>query len=284
MNRPTGVDDADLDTVTRLVRSAGTSFYRGMRILPRERRYAMFAIYAFCRAVDDIADGAASWEEKRRALEAWRARVAAFCTGTGDDAVARVLAAAVPRYGLRQMDFTAVIDGMAMDAETPMVAPDLATLDLYCDRVAGAVGRLSVRVFGDASEAADRVAGALGRALQLTNILRDLAEDADRGRLYLPAEWLAAAHVPANPAAALASPHLPQVLARLSALAHHHFDLAERAMAQCNARAMRPARLMGTTYATLLARLERRGWQRLDESVSVPRWQKLWFALRHSLP
>ena len=281
MNRPVGVIEADLADVASLVRDAGTSFYRGMWILPREQRFAMFAVYAFCRAVDDIADGTASWEEKSRLLDAWRVRVANLCTGVADDPVTRVLAAAVPRYGLRKVDFEAIIDGMAMDAERPIVAPPLALLDLYCDRVACAVGRLSVRVFGDASEAADRVAGSLGRALQLTNILRDLAEDAERGRLYLPAEWLAQACVPASPQAALLSPQLPNVLARLAALAHHHFDLADRAMAKCNGRAMRPARLMGATYAALLDRIEWRGWDHIDEPMRLPRWQKLWLALRH---
>ncbi len=283
MSRETGVTEADLADVASLVRDAGTSFYRGMWILPRERRFAMFAIYAFCRAVDDIADGTAPWEEKRSVLDAWRVRVADFCAGVAADPVTRVLAATVPRYGLRQIDFEAIIDGMAMDAEQPIVGPPLAVLDLYCDRVACAVGRLSVRVFGDASEAADEVAGSLGRALQLTNILRDLAEDAGRGRLYLPAEWLAQARVPADPATALNSPRLPPVLARLAALAHHHFDLAERAMVRCNARAMRPARLMAATYAALLARIERRGWERINEPLRLPGWQKLWLALRHGL-
>ncbi len=283
MNRPSGVADADFAAVARVVREARTSFYRGMWILPRERRFAMFAVYAFCRAVDDIADGTLPWEEKRRALEHWRQRVAEFCAGVADDPVTRVLAASVPRYGLRQADFEAIIDGMAMDAETPIVAPDLATLDLYCARVAGAVGRLSVRVFGDSSPAADNVADSLGRALQLTNVLRDIAEDADRWRLYLPAEWLASAGIPAHPPAALVSPRLPPVLTRLAALAHHHFDQAGRAMTQCDARAMRPARLMGVTYAALLNRIESRGWQRLDEPVRLPRWQKLWLAARHGL-
>lgn len=283
MNRPFRVSDADFAAVARVVRDARTSFYRGMWILPRERRFAMFAIYAFCRAVDDIADGTLPWIEKRHELDRWRQRVAEFCTGAADDPVTRVLAASVPRYGLRQAEFEAIIDGMAMDSERPMVAPDLATLDLYCARVAGAVGRLSVRVFGDTSPAADDVADSLGRALQLTNVLRDLAEDAERGRLYLPAEWLASARIPANPPAALVSPRLPSVLVRLAALAHHHFDSAEHAMMKCNKRAMRPARLMGATYAALLDRIEQRGWQRLDERVHLPRWQKLWLALRHGV-
>jgi presqualene diphosphate synthase len=172
---------------------------------------------------------------------------------------------------------------MEMDAETAIVAPDLATLDLYCDRVAAAVGRLSVRAFGDASTTADHVAYSLGRALQLTNILRDVQEDADRGRLYLPREFLDAAEVPHDPQAALRAPGLPRVCERVAAMAHEHFRAAQTAMRQCDAKAMKPARLMGATYAAILSRLERRGWSRLAERVSLPAWQKLWLALRHGL-
>src|SRR4051812_27173813 len=173
-----GAAPADIDAVERIVRDAGTSFYHGMRVLPSDRRHAMYAIYAFCRMVDDIADEESPFSDKAPRLNAWRQRVAAFYEGQTDDSVTRVLAAAVRAFGLRQTDFLAIIDGMQMDAEAPIVAPDLATLDLYCDRVASAVGRLSVRAFGDASPLADRVAYSLGRAFQLTNILRDLREDA----------------------------------------------------------------------------------------------------------
>ena len=170
-----------------------------------------------------------------------------------------------------------------MDAGAPVVAPDLATLDLYCDRVAAAVGRLSVRAFGDPSPAADRVAHALGRALQLTNILRDVAEDAGLGRLYLPREWLEEAGVPCAPAAALAAPGLGAVCARVAALARAQFAAADAAMASCDRRAMKPARLMGATYAAVLTALERRGWDRPTEAVRVPGWHKLWLAVRYGL-
>ena len=272
----------DLGAVEAIVRAAGTSFYRGMRVLPPDRRAAMYAVYAFCRLVDDVADEPAPIESKRMALAEWRGRVAALYDGRADDAVTRVLLRAVQRYALRREDFLAVIDGMQMDAETAIVAPALAELDLYCDRVAAAVGRLSVRAFGDGSEAADRVAWHLGRALQLTNILRDLAEDAERGRLYLPREWLDAAGVPLAPKAALRDIRLPAVCARAAAQAHEHFRAAGDAMRACDAQAMRPARLMGATYAAVLRRLERRGWGRLGERVRVPRWQKLWIALRYA--
>jgi phytoene synthase len=283
MSAPLGLDAADLAAVEALVRGAGTSFYHGMRILPPDRRAAMYGIYAFCRAVDDIADEPGSFAEKRAALDGWRARVAGLAQGEADDPVTRVLAAASLRFGLRRDDFLAVIDGMEMDAQAAIVAPDLATLDLYCDRVAAAVGRLSVRAFGDASEAADRVAHALGRALQFTNILRDLAEDTARGRLYLPREWLDAEAVPHDPAASLAAPGLAPVCARMASLAHEYFRAAEAAMAECDPRAMRPARLMGATYRALLARLERRGWAHPDRPVSLPAWHKVWLVLRHGV-
>ena len=283
MNGPLGATRADLDEVETLVRNAGTSFYRGMRVLPPHRRQAMYAIYAFCRIVDDIADEEGALPDKLRRLARWRERVAGLYRGEADGAVTRVLAAAVDRFGLREDDFAAVIDGMRMDAETVIVAPDLATLDLYCDRVAAAVGRLSVRAFGDSSPEADKVAWSLGRALQLTNILRDIAEDAERGRLYLPAEYLDQKGVPRDAVAALKSPALPAVCARLAADARGHFRDARTWMARCDAAAMKPARLMGETYAAILGCLERSGWRNPSVRVSLPAWRKLWLLVRYGL-
>ncbi len=282
MTVPLGADPADLEAVEAIVRAAGTSFRQGMRVLPPDRRHAMYAIYAFCRLVDDIADEPGPIEAKRQALEAWRARIERLYHGQADDAVTRMLGSAIAAFSLRREDFLAVIDGMEMDSQA-IVAPDLATLDLYCDRVAAAVGRLSVRAFGDASPSADRVAHALGRALQLTNVLRDIHEDAARGRLYLPREYLDRAGVPASPEAALTHPHLASVCERLAADAHARFAEARQAMRDCDRRAMRPARLMAATYAALLARLERRGWHALDVPAKLPRREKVWIALRYGL-
>jgi phytoene synthase len=274
---------ADLDEVEGLVRKAGTSFYRGMRVLPPDRRHAMYAIYAFCRIVDDIADEEAALPDKLRGLAKWRAHISGLYRGESEGPVTRILAAAVDRFGLREEDFAAVIDGMRMDAETVIVAPDLATLDLYCDRVASAVGRLSVRAFGDRSVEADKVAWSLGRALQLTNILRDIKEDADRGRLYLPREYLEQAGVVPDPAAALASPALPIVCARLAADARRHFANARAHMANCDPAAMKPARLMGETYAAILTCLEQSGWRDPSVRISLPLWRKLWLLIRYGL-
>ena len=280
---PLGVAPDDLAAVEGIVRSAGTSFYHGMRVLPPERRHAMYAIYAFCRIVDDIADEEGTLAEKRCGLDAWRARIIDLYHSRTDGPVTRVLAAAVRQFQLRTEDFLAIIDGMQMDAETVVVAPDMVTLDLYCDRVASAVGRLSVRTFGDATPAADEVAYALGRALQLTNILRDIKEDAERGRIYLPREYLLEAGVPAEPVAMLTASGLPAVCERMSAVAHTFFRQAWDAMDRCDPTAMKPARLMGATYDALLLGLERRGWKRLEQRVSLPKWKKLWLACRYGL-
>ena len=274
---------ADAQAVEAIVKAAGTSFHRGMAILPPPRREAMYAIYAFCRIVDDIADEDSPFETRQPRLEEWRAHIAALYRGEAHDPVTRELRRAIAAYALREADFQAVIDGMEMDAAAPIVAPSEATLDLYCDRVAAAVGRLSVRAFGDASPEADQVAHHLGRALQLTNILRDIHEDAQRARLYLPRDLLDPLGIPPDPAAALSHPALPRVCETLAARARAHYAAAAAAMARCNRRAMKPARLMGATYAAILARLEARGWQRLDQPVKLSKWAKLRIALTHLL-
>jgi presqualene diphosphate synthase len=265
------------------VEAAGTSFYWAMRVLPEPRRDAMFAIYAFCREVDDVADGTALPDGKRRDLDAWRHEIDAVFAGHPATTAGRALLEPTRAFGLRREDFLALIDGMEMDA-ADIRAPGIAELDLYCDRVASAVGRLSVRAFGVATAAADRVAHSLGRALQLTNILRDLAEDGARGRLYLPREFLQAEGVLASdPATVLRHPALPRVCAALADVAEGHFTDARAAMRECPRRSMRPAAAMGAVYGSILRRLRRRGWRDLEREVRIPGALKLWFALRYGL-
>jgi squalene synthase HpnD len=266
------------------VAAAGTSFYLAMRLLPARRRDAMYAIYAFCREVDDIADSDDPPVAKQTALDRWRREVDAIYAGASTLPLGRILTADAATFHLRRDDFLAVIDGMAMDAEHDIRAPSLAELDLYCDRVASAVGRLSVRAFGDGSASADRVAHHLGRALQLTNILRDLAEDAERGRLYLPRELLVDVGIIATePAAVLHHPSLGDACDALADVAEQHFADARAAMAQCARRAMRPARAMAAVYHAQLVRLRARGWSRFAEPIKLSKPVKLWIALRYGL-
>lgn len=178
----------------------------------------------------------------------------------------------------------AVIDGVEMDVGESIRAPSMAELDLYCARVASAAGHLSIRAFGTPPEAGRPVAEFLGRALQLTNILRDLAEDAAIGRLYLPRELLVAHGIETrDPAAALTHPALPKVCNDLAALAERYFAHAANAMGKCPRATIRPARVMMKIYQRLLRRLVARGWTHLSDPVAVPKIMKLLIAARCAL-
>jgi phytoene synthase len=264
------------------VQASGTSFYAAMRLLPQARRDAMFAIYAFCREVDDIADEPAEIEDKKRRLEGWRVEIGRLYDGFPQHPIAQALLPCVKQFNLRREDFLAVIDGMEMDAIEDIVAPPMDTLDRYCDRVASAVGRLSVRAFGATEAAADDVAHHLGRALQLTNILRDLGEDAERGRLYLPRELLEEAGIAERePLKVVAHPHLRQACQALAQRARKHFAGAHVAMASCAKAPMRPAAIMGGVYRAILERLIKADWRDPFARISLPKWQKIWLAFRY---
>jgi presqualene diphosphate synthase len=275
-------DDALRETIRLRVAATGTSFYWAMRMLPEDRRNGMYAVYAFCREVDDIADGDRPVEHKLAALVEWRGEIDALYHGRPRRLVARALCEPTRRFGLRRGDFLAVIDGMEMDAREDIRAPDLATLDLYCARVASAVGHLSVQVFGDPSVSAHVVAESLGRALQLTNILRDLREDADRHRLYLPREILDRHGITgSDPATVLQHPALPAVCRDVAAIAENHFQEAQQAMMRCSRRAMRPAAVMAAIYHATLSALLRSGWLDPTARVRLSGPLKLWLVLRH---
>jgi phytoene synthase len=264
-------------------RASGSSFYAAMRIMPRAQREAMFEIYAFCRAVDDIADEAGDRNTRLAQLQRWRSDIDAIYAGSTPPHLLG-LAKAVHTFDLERKDFHAVIDGMEMDVTSTIRAPDFATLDLYCDRVASAVGRLSVRVFGMEREAGLALAHHLGRALQLTNILRDLDEDAAIGRLYLPKEALHEAGITAtDPTQVLASPALDKACAQVVARAERHFDEAEAIMAASPRRAVKAPRIMAAAYRPRLALMAERGWQAPRTRVSLGRAHFLWIILRYAI-
>lgn len=278
-----GLDEA-WDHVYRVVEASGSSFISGMKVLPEERRKAMYAIYAYCREIDDIADDPLPYAEKKTALAEWRAEIDALYAGTPSKPTARALLGPVGDYDLRKEDFVALIDGMDMDAQDDLRAPSMEELKLYCARVAGAVGLLSVRVFGETSSARDEVALSLGLALQLTNILRDMREDADRGRLYLPRELLQKHGFDSDdPETVLAHPNIAALCDELAEMAEHSFTEAVAAMEQCSRKAMRPAIVMMHVYHAILVELRARGWERLDEPVKVSKFKKLWIALRYGV-
>jgi phytoene synthase len=279
------VDDAAAREHARTVTQAsGTSFFWAMRLLPPVKRDAMFAVYAYCREIDDIADDPAPTAEKRARLAAWRQEIDRLYAGKPTYLTAKALLGPVRDFDLQRQDFLDLIDGMEMDATEAMRGPPMRELELYCDRVAGAVGMLSIRVFGCSHQRARDLARALGRALQLTNILRDMAEDAERERLYLPAELLDKHGIAARDAdAVLAHPNLPKVCEELAGIAQGYFDAAIDALRDCDRKLMRPAVVMMWVYRNILARLIARGWTRIDEPVSLPKVQKLWIAFRYGV-
>ena len=275
--------EATADNTDYGTAASGSSFYAAMRILPRAQRDAMFLIYSFCRQVDDIADSDGPRDERLAAIQQWRDDIDALYEGHPPPRL-RDYAATVKRFGLKREDFQAVIDGMEMDIPQNIRAPDLATLDLYCDRVASAVGRLSVRVFGMPEEDGILLAHHLGRALQLTNILRDIDEDAGLGRLYLPREALLLAGITGDdPVRVINDRNLPKVCAALVTRAKAHFEKSDEIMKRNRRRAVRAPRIMSKYYHAVLELLLARGFAPPRESVRVNKLTKIGIILRYAL-
>jgi squalene synthase HpnD len=274
---------ADEPKIDAAAATSGSSFYLAMRILPATQRDAMFQIYAFCRAVDDIADSDAPRPERSAALARWREDIDACYAGEPRPTLA-ALTRHIRTFDLQREDFHAMIDGMAMDVADDICAPDEATLDLYCDRVASAAGRLSVRIFGMQEEPGQRLAHHLGRALQLTNILRDIDEDAAINRCYLPRELLAREGIAATDPSAIADdPSLPRVCVTLSTRALEHFREADVIMDRSPRKTVRAPRIMSGVYRCLLERALERGFDLPRTPIRKPRARLLWIVARYAL-
>jgi phytoene synthase len=265
-------------------RASGSSFYTAMRLLPPPERRAIFAVYGFCRDVDDVADsGDLTRVERLRRLNAWREDLRALYAGAAP-ARTRHLAEHVERFRLPLEDFLTIVDGVEMDVVETIRAPAYEKLDLYCERVATAVGRLSVRIFGMEDEPGRALAHHLGRALQLTNILRDLDEDAEMGRLYVPAEALAQTGITSHdPAIVVADPDIDQACRWLAAFAHEHYEEAEQLMRSRPAGKLRTPRLMNAVYSQILTRMESVGWRPPRTRPRVGKARLMWAVLRHGL-
>ena len=270
--------------VQQIVRQSKSSFLWGMRVLPQQRRRALYAVYAFSRRVDDIADGKGTQSEKKAALDRWRREVDRIYANAPTHPIGHALMDAVSRFDLPQSEFMSLIDGMEMDAAEVVRIATLDELLLYCRRVAGTVGVLSVHVFGAKQPKGLEMAVQLGQAFQLTNILRDVMEDARRDRVYLPQALLQKHHVPHAPLPALFEhPAIASVCLELVALARASYSRAEECIRQLNWLRMRPPVLMKAVYKPLLDRLDQRGWTHLGRPVHMSRLEKAWRLLLHGL-
>jgi hydroxysqualene synthase len=259
----------DRDMTAARVRRAGSSFARGMATLKGERRRALWAVYAFCRAVDDIADGAMPEAEKRRFLGDWRGKLTA-----PDCVISRELHLARIGFDVPMAEYEGMISGMETDAADHLRLPDEAALDLYCRQVAGSVGAMSVRIFGDPG--AEQWGLDLGHTFQLTNILRDVDEDAARERIYIPRTLLDAAGIPEGPAPGIVRhPAFAAICARLAEQARQGFARAEAELPRHDIRALHPARVMMMAYRRILDIMIERGWEGARPRVRLSRREKL---------
>lgn len=279
--------DADSpQEVLERVKNSGSSFLIGMMAVPNKaRRRAMFGLYAFCRAVDDIADSDSGDEIRLARLQEWRMHVEQLFDGKVTHPVMEILLPAVPAFGLSREDFLAIIEGMEMDAAAAIRRPSWAELDAYCDRVASAVGRVSVRIFGENNKNGMELAHHLGRALQLTNILRDIDEDADRGRIYLPREALEEAGVSSEILDDIIThPALDLACRAVARQAAQHFDEADAALEKCDRKKVKAARLMRDYYERVLYHLLMEGWKLPRARVSLGFFDKLSLLIKAWMP
>ena len=257
---------------------SGSSFYRSFRFLPAARRRAITALYAFCREVDDVVDDTSDVGVARVKLAWWRGQVAAIFSGTPQHPVAQALRPVVAEFALKEAQLQAVIDGMAMDLEQQRYL-DFAVLERYCDLVAGGVGLMSAEIFGYSDPATRAYARDLGIAFQLTNIIRDVGEDARRGRIYLPQDELDRFGVSA--ADILGARHTPGFVALMRfqvARARATYDKALGALPAADRRAQRPGLIMAATYRALLGAIEHNDFRVLDRRVALSPLRKAWIA------
>jgi 15-cis-phytoene synthase len=272
------------DYCQQKVAESGTSFYYAFLFLPPEKRQAIHALYAFCREVDDVVDECEDPGIAAAKLSWWRHEVSLLESPAGQPQPSHPVMLALrdvrQNFDLPLEYFNEIIDGMAMDLEYSRY-PDFKSLSLYCYRVAGVVGLLSAEIFGMTDRKTQRYATELGTALQLTNIIRDVGEDARRGRIYLPVDELQQFNVPA--ADILNARETPEFVALMTfqgERAQSYYDKALSSLPVADRSAQRPGLIMAAVYRTLLDEIGKDGYQVLKQKTALPPLRKLWLALK----
>ena len=259
---------------------SGSSFYYSFLFLPRARREAITALYAFGREVDDIADECNDPAIARVKLEWWRQELAHTFADKPSHPVSQALLPAIHHYGLALEQFEEIIDGMEMDLQHVRY-PDFKALQLYCYRVAAVVGQLAATIFGYRERATLKYAHDLGIAFQLTNIIRDVGEDARRNRIYLPQDELVQFGVREQDIlAGRSSPALRALLVHQTARAQQYYTQALQELPHVDRRSQRPGLMMAAIYRTVLDEIARDDFPVLKQRVSLTPLRKLWLAWR----
>jgi phytoene synthase len=260
--------------------ASGSSFYYSFRFLPAERRQAITALYAFCREVDDAVDECSDAGVARAKIAWWRAEVAALDEGKPSHPVTQALALARRKFSLPTEQLQEIIDGMEMDLEQARYA-DFKALHLYCYRVASVVGLLAAEIFGYSDRRTLKYAHDLGLAFQLTNIIRDVGEDARRGRIYLPQDEMAAHGVSeADILASRESEAFRALMAFQAERARGYYRKAMEQLPAADRKSQRAGLIMAAIYRTLLEEIARDGFPVLTSHISLPPARKIWLALK----
>jgi 15-cis-phytoene synthase len=271
--------EGDYARCAEITRRASSNFYYAFMLLPRDRRRALYAVYAFCRFVDDIADDDGI-KEPSAMLARWREELTKVFAGTPSRAISRALSENVRRFKIPRRYFEDVIDGVEMDL-TQRRYQSFSDLYLYCRRVASAVGLICIEIFGYRNQSTRVYAERLGVAFQLTNIIRDVAEDAARGRIYLPLEDLARFDVSeAEILNSIYSPRLRTLIEFEAERARRYYREAEVALIDEDRGSMLAAEGMRLIYASLLERIERTGYRIFERRVSLSAPRKLYLVGR----
>jgi len=259
---------------------SGSSFYYSFRFLPEKQRQAIIALYAFCREVDDTVDEISDKTLAASKLEWWRDEIIRTFKGEATHPVGQALQTALESFALHEEYFMEIIDGMAMDLDQ-FSYPSFKNLALYCHRAASVVGLLSVEIFGYQDRATLKYAENLGMALQLTNIIRDVREDAERGRIYLPQDELDTFNVKADDLFKLkSSPELIELLKFQTQRAKSYYQKAMQALPHSDRYSQRTGLIMAAIYEATLDEIEKDGFGVMQRRISLTPFRKLWLAWR----
>jgi phytoene synthase len=264
---------------SQLTRKSRSNFYYSFLFLSKEKREAMYAVYAFCRSVDDVADGSAPLREKQTLLDGWRRELDRCYDGNPQHPITVKLARSIQQFPITKEHFEELITGVEMDLVHSRY-PTFHELYQYCYRVAGVVGLMCIEIFGYRNPKAKDYAVNLGLALQLTNIIRDLKVDAERGRIYLPQDELARfGYGEEELLRGAYTPAFFELIRFVGSRARQYFHSARQLLAAEDRRSLFAAEIMGTIYYRLLDTIEASGYRVFDRTITLPTSHKLWIAL-----
>ena len=264
-----------------IIKYQKSSFFWGIKILEKEKRNAMFTIYAFCKKADTIADSNQIKKKKIKKINELKKEIKETFNNNLHNNFRRTLKYYINYYKLNKKYFLDIIKGVEMDIDNIMICPSKKIFNLYCYRVAGAVGLLSLKIFGDYNKKTRSFGLYLAKALQITNILRDIKQDKSMGRMYIPKEILKSVGIKStNIDFILKNKKLPEACAKLAIVADLNFKKADKKLKFCSKKKLKSAILMMDTYKLLLKKLKKRGWDSLEEKVNLTKFEKFFLFLK----